>query len=192
MAKFQLFVASLCVSSVLASPWARNQKRGDGWGTQTGGHEHATGGPEGNGSQPWGYGETSSETSPWGYGTTETCEASTVFETQGASTVTVTQVSTSVLTSVASGEVSTVTLPGSVTTIYQSGSETTVTLPGVTYTSTVIHSAPCSASQVGPVTECASTVTQTSYITKSAQGYNVTATETSVVTVPGRTITAYE
>ena len=171
-----LFLAALCVSSACASPWSRNQKRGDGWGSHKGGHKTSDDGwgwgektSSGNG-VPGGYGSTSaSEGGPWGYGST--CVASTVTETEKASTV---------------------TLPGS--TVYVTGHETTVTLPGSTYTSvsTIVKSASCSSIPVGPVTECATTLTQTNCVTKTAPGYNQTATETSVVTAPGKTVTAYQ
>ena len=72
MAKINLLLAGLYATSAFASPWFRNKKRGDGWGTET---------PAG---QPYGYGSTKSPapTSPWGYGTTSTCEATTVTEVE--------------------------------------------------------------------------------------------------------------
>ena len=121
---------------------------------------------------PWGYGSTTtpsaattsaSETSPWGYGSSSTCEASTVTET---------------CTETQKG--STLTIPASTVTLSGEGSTHTVY-------STITESAP-----IGPITPCASTVTTTNYITRSAQGYNVTDTVTSVKSYPGTTVTVYQ
>lgn len=73
MTKAKILLAGLYASSALASPWFRNKKRDDGWGTGTNG-------------LPGGYGTTASPTQTgggggWGYGTTSTCEATTVTET---------------------------------------------------------------------------------------------------------------
>lgn len=168
MAPLKLFAAAFYASAALASPWSRNQKRGEGWG----GHKNKI----------WGYGKTTAEASPPGYESTSvaggwraTCLASTVTETLQPSTIYVTK------------HASTSTLPAS--TIYVTGHGTTLTLPGSTYTSvsTIIQSASC----IGPVTECATTKTETSYVTRILPGYNVTATETSVITAPGTTLTEY-
>ena len=81
----------------------------------------------------------------------------------------------------------TVTLPGSVRTIYS-----TIVESGHATTVTSVSRASCSASPIGPITNCATTLTETSYISKPGPGYNTTAVETSVITAPGRTVTAYE
>jgi hypothetical protein len=191
---FQLLLAGVYASSVFASPRGHDKKRSGGWDSHRNPSDNGWGKQStANGKQPWGYGESSAaQSSPWGYGSTESCVASTVYETQSAATVTVTSVSTSVV----SDHATTVTLPGSVSTsistVYHSAPANTISFPGSVVTSTVVHTAQCSGSQVGPVTQCASTVTQTNYVTKSAQGYNDTATETSLITAPGRTITSYE
>ena len=171
MAPLKLLVAAFYASTALASPWSRNQKRGDGWA----GHK----------TKIWGYGKTTTEASPAGYESTSiaggwgtTCIASTLKETLKQSTVTIPSETTVYI----SQQASTVTLPAS--TIYH---QSTVTLPGSVHTSisTIIQSAFC----IGPVTECATTKTEISYLTRTAQGYNKTAT--SVITAPGTTTTEY-
>ena len=161
MAKTKLLLAGIYAASALASPWYRNQKRGEVGGWQDHNGEQPTGG--GNG-QPYPQGG-------WGYSSTSGCVASTITETQVPSTV---------------------TLSGS--TIYLTGHETTVTLPGKTYTSisTIVASSICSSIPIAPVTECSSTVSQTRYITRTAAGYNNTATETSILTAAGTTRTVYQ
>lgn len=169
MAKLQLLLTALCASSALASPWSRNQKRGNHkdkghiWG------KHTTEG------SPPGY-ETSTG---WGYGGS-TCTASTVSI---VSTKTESVVSTKTETQEASTIYSTI---HGVTTTLQ-GMTSYVTLPGSTYTSVSVSTVTQSASIGGPITECATT----SYITRTAPGYNHTATETSLISAPGTTLTEY-
>ena len=172
MAPLKLLVAAFYTSAALASPWSRNQKRGDGW--------------KGHKTKIWGYGKTTTEASPPGYESTSvaggwgtTCLASTVTETLKQSTVTIPAETTIYVTQ----HPSTLTLPAS--TIYVTEKPSVVTLPGSTYTSvsTVFQSASC----VGPVSEGATT----SYVTRTIPGYNLTATQISVITAPGTTLTEY-
>ena len=204
MAKVKLLLAGLYATSAFASPWFRNKKRGAEWDSTS------PGGP------PGGYGSTQSAapTSPWGYGTTSTCQAVTVTE-QHQSTVTLPGSTITLHGSTATPPgstvtetrpASTVTLSGS--TVYLTGQASTVTLPGATYTSTVVHTSAASCTPIGPVTETKTgpTVYVTNHasctpqapitdcaatVTKSLPGYNNTATETSVVTAPGTTVTTY-
>lgn len=173
MATLKVVLAGLFASTAFASPWNRKKDHDDAWKEHHGHHVKSWGpgeGPPGYG--PSGY-DTSSAGAGWGYGSTSVCLASTVTETLQPSPSTVY-----------------VTRPASTVTLSHA---TTITLPASVSTSiyTVLQSASCS--QVAPVTECASTVTETStsYLTRTAPGYNSTATETSIVTAPGTTLTEY-
>lgn len=162
MANVKVLLAGLYFSSAFASPGNRNPKRGGGWGEHD---DHTTRG----GGWIWGKKTTGENGRPWGYGTTSSEDGGWGYGSATAcvaSTVTETQAA------------STVTLSGS--TVYITGHETTVTLPGTTYTavSTVTEAASCS-------------ITAKSYITRTAAGYNNTPTETSIITAPGTTVTAY-
>ena len=167
MAKFTLVLAGLYATTAFASPWYRNQPRGGpgGWENHHGGHN----------TDDWGWGKKSSHGygQPGEYGSTTSSEGG--LWGHGTTSACV---------------VSTVTLPAS--SIYVTGHETTVTLPRETCTSwsTVVESSPCSSAPIGPVS--ASTVTQTSYVTRTIHGYNNTATEFSTVHAPGTTVTSYQ
>lgn len=89
MAMLKVLVAGLWATSAIASPWSRNQKRGDGWKKHDG-HRTKTNHHDTTEVSPVGYGSTS-EGGGWGYGTSSTCSAQTVTETSAASTVYITK-----------------------------------------------------------------------------------------------------
>ena len=179
MAILKLLVAGLWTSSAVASPWSRNQRRGDGRKKHNG-HETTWGHDTTTDGGPAGYGSTS-EGGSWGYGSTSACSASTITETLQGSTSTIYMTK----------EGSVTTLPASTVYITTRGGETTVTAPGRTETSISTVSVSGLCSSAAPVTECETTVTQTGYLTRTLPGSNFTATETSIVTAPGTTATGY-
>ena len=179
MAIVKLLVAGLWTSSVVASPWSRNQKRGDG-GKKHHGHETTWGHDTTTDGSPAGYRSTS-EVGGWGYGSTSVCSAGTVTETLQGSTSTI----------YVTKEGSVTTLPASTVYVTRPGGETTITAPGRTETSVSTLSVSGLCSSAAPVTECETTVTQMGYLTRTLPGSNFTATETSVVTATGTTATEF-